>query len=224
MAPTPENTWNAVDDFIVDHLLPADPVLDDALAASAAAGLPHIQVSAPQGKLLMLLARMRGARSVLEVGTLGGYSTIWLSRGLAPGGRIVTLEANAKHAEVARGNLAHAGLSGVVDLRLGPALDTLPTLAAEGRAFDMVFIDADKTNNPSYFTWAVRLATPGALVIVDNVVRHGAVIDASSTDPNVQGTRKLYEQIAAEPRATATAVQTVGNKGYDGFVMALVAA
>jgi len=218
-----EQTWHAVDDFISSHLLSADPALEHALAASASAGLPQIQVSAPQGKLLMLLARLRGARSILEVGTLGGYSTIWLARGLSAGGQIVTLEASAKHVEVAQANLANAGLSGIVDVRLGPALDTLPKLAAEGRTFDMVFIDADKSNNPSYFTWAVRLAMPGALVVVDNVVRNGAVIDASSTDANVQGTRRLYEQIAAEPLATATAVQTVGNKGYDGFVMALVA-
>jgi predicted O-methyltransferase YrrM len=217
-----ENTWHAVDEFIAERLIPADPALEHALAASAAAGLPPIQVSAPQGKQLMLLARLRGARTILEVGTLGGYSTIWLARGLAPGGRIVTLEVSAKHAEVARSNLANASLADVAEVRVGPALDALPKLASEGATFDMAFIDADKQNNPAYFTWAVRMARPGALIVVDNVVRGGAVIDASSTDPNVLGTRRLYETIAAEPRATATAVQTVGNKGYDGFVMAVV--
>jgi predicted O-methyltransferase YrrM len=217
-----EETWHAVDDFIGRQLVGPDPGLDHALTASAAAGLPRIQVSAAQGKQLMLLARLRGARSILEVGTLGGYSTIWLARGLAADGRLVTLEVSPKHAEVARANLAHAGLAGVVDVRVGPALETLPVLAAERATFDMVFIDADKPNGPNYFAWAVRLATPGALIVVDNVIRGGAVIDASSTDPNVQGTRRLYEQVAAEPRVTATAVQTVGDKGYDGFLMAIV--
>ncbi|MCL2448420.1 MAG: O-methyltransferase [Polyangiaceae bacterium] len=217
-----EQTWRAVDAFIAQHLVGHDPALDHALATSAAGGLPHIQVSAAQGKQLMLLARLRKARSILEIGTLGGYSTIWLARGLAPGGRIVTLEVNPKHAEVARGNLTHASLASVVDVRVGPALEALPVLAAEGAAFDMVFIDADKANGPNYFAWAVKLATPGAIVVVDNVVRDGAVIDASSSDPNVQGTRRLYEVVAAEPRVTATAVQTVGDKGYDGFLMAIV--
>jgi predicted O-methyltransferase YrrM len=218
-----EKTWSTVDEFIADHLIGDDAALEHALRASADAGLPQIQVSEPQGKLLMLLARLRGARSILEVGTLGGYSTIWLARGLASGGRVVTLEVNPKHAEVARANVANAGLGAVVDVRLGPGLETLPQLAAEGRTFDMVFIDADKPNNPSYFEWALRLATPGALIVVDNVVRGGAVLDASSADANVRGTRSLYERIAAEPRVSATAVQTVGTKGYDGFVLALVA-
>jgi predicted O-methyltransferase YrrM len=219
-----EETWNAVDEFIAANLIDEDPALARALRASAEAGLPQIQVSAPQGKLLMLLARLRGARSILEVGTLGGYSTIWLARGCAEEGRVITLESNPKHADVARKNLAAAGLEKIVELRVGPALETLPGLAAEGRRFDMVFIDADKPNNPSYFEWAVRLALPGALVVVDNVVRGGAVLDEASTDANVRGTRALYERLAAEPRVTATAVQTVGNKGYDGFVLAVVGA
>jgi predicted O-methyltransferase YrrM len=218
-----ESTWDAVDDFIAAHLVPSDPVLETALAASAQGGLPEIQVSAAQGKMLMILARLRGARSILEIGTLGGYSTLWLSRGLAAGGRIVTLEVNPKHAEVARANFQRGGVVGAIELHVGPALETLPRLASERAPFDMFFIDADKTNNPAYFSWAVRLAAPGALIVVDNVVRHGAVLDAASADPNVQGTRRLYEAIAAEPRVTATAVQTVGHKGYDGFVMAIVA-
>jgi predicted O-methyltransferase YrrM len=214
-----EPTWTAVDQYIAEHLIPEDPALAHALRSSEAAGLPSIQVSAPQGKLLMLLAQLRGARSILEVGTLGGYSTIWLARGLSPAGRLVTLEVNPKHAEVARANLAHAGVAQVVDVRVGPALESLPQLTGP---FDMVFIDADKPNNPTYFEWALRLSAPGTIVVVDNVVRHGAVLDASSGDANVQGTRRLFERVAAEPRVSATAVQTVGNKGYDGFLLATV--
>src|SRR5690242_17791400 len=222
-----QETWNAVDQYIVDRLVPPDPALDAALAASDAVGLPAISVAPNQGKMLMMQAQMRGARRILEIGTLGGYSTIWLARGLpADGsGRLVTLEANPKHAEVARANIARAGLADVVELRVGRALDTLPQIEAEGHGpFDLIFIDADKPGNPDYLAWALRLSRRGSLIVADNVVRNGAVIDADSADPGVQGTRRLMELLAAEPRVTATAVQTVGSKGYDGFAMALVTA
>jgi len=216
-------TWSAVDAYIVDHLVPSDAALDEALRASAAAGLPSINVSPAQGKMLMLFAQLARARAILEIGTLGGYSAIWLARALPPGGRLVTLEYEPKHAEVARANLARAGLADVVDLRVGAALDTLPTLAAEARGpFDLVFVDADKPNNPRYFEWALTLTRPGSLIVVDNVIRDGQLIDATNTDPRVQGTRRLYEMLANEPRVSATAIQTVGSKGYDGFVMAIV--
>lgn len=215
--------WTAVDRYFTDLLLPADPVLDAALDASAEAGLPPISVSPAQGKLLHLLARMQGARSILEIGTLGGYSGIWLGRALLPGGRLVTLEADPKHAEVARANFARAGLADLVELRLGPALDTLPKLAPEGRSpFDLFFIDADKENMPEYFAWALRLSRPGSVIIADNVVRNGAVIEADTSNSTVQGVRRFNEVLAAEPRVSATIVQTVGVKGYDGFALALV--
>jgi predicted O-methyltransferase YrrM len=218
-----QETWNAVDGYIAKQLLAPDAALESALRASDAAGLPAINVSPPQGKLLMMLAQMHGAQRVLEVGTLGGYSTIWLARGLPPDGRVVTLEVDAKHAKVAAANVAHAGFSDRVEIVVGPALDTLPGLEARKRApFDLVFIDADKPNNPSYFAWALKLSRKGSLIIVDNVVREGAVVDARSTDERVRGTRRLFEMIAAEPRVSATAIQTVGSKGYDGFAMALV--
>jgi predicted O-methyltransferase YrrM len=197
--------------------------LEAALAASAAAGLPAINVSPVQGKLLHLLARAIGARNVLEIGTLGGYSTIWLARALPDGGRLISLEADARHAEVARANIARAGLQAEVEVRLGMALDTLPELAAEGREpFDFVFIDADKPNNAAYFDWALKFSRPGSIIVVDNVVRDGDVIDADSDSSTVQGVRRLLERIAAEPRVSATAIQTVGAKGYDGFAIALV--
>jgi predicted O-methyltransferase YrrM len=221
---TPEQ-WSAVDRYFADLLVSPDPALEAALLASAAAGLPPINVSPNQGRLLQLLARMQNARAILEIGTLGGYSTIWLARALPPGGHLVTLEADPKHAEVARANLARAGLADVVELRLGPALDTLPELAAENRGpFDLIFIDADKVSYPDYFAWALRLSRRGSLIIADNVVRKGAVIDADSTDPSVQGVRRFNELLAAEPRVSAVAMQTVGSKGYDGFAMALVVA
>ena len=217
--------WAAVDRYMNALIVPGDPALDAALADSAAAGLPSISVSPNQGKLLHLLARVQGARSILEIGTLGGYSTIWLARALPEGGRLVTLEVDPKHAEVALANLARAGLAAVVDLRLGPALETLPRLAAEGiGAFDFVFIDADKVSTPDYFAWALKLTRPGSVIIVDNVVRKGAVVDESSDDPSVRGVRRLYEMLAKEPRVSATAIQTVGTKGYDGFALALVIA
>jgi predicted O-methyltransferase YrrM len=220
-----QEVWAAVDEYFGDTLVPSDPALDAALEAAAAAGLPDIGVAPNQGKLLQLLARVQGARNILEVGTLAGYSTIWLARALPAGGRLVTLEVDPKHAEVARGNLANAGLGDVVDVRVGPALDTLPKLAAEGLGpFDLIFIDADKPSNPDYFTWALELSRPGSLIIVDNVVRGGAVVEADSEDPRVQGVRRLNELIAAEPRVSATALQTVGHKGYDGLAIALVTA
>ncbi|WP_394829709.1 O-methyltransferase [Pendulispora albinea] len=218
-----EKLWAAVDQYITDALLPSDAALEATLRASHAAGLPAIAVSPAQGKLLQLLARLVSARRILEVGTLGGYSTIWLGRALPEGGRLITLEADPKHAEVARGNIAGAGLDKVVDVRLGLALDTLPVLEAEkGGPFDLVFIDADKKSNADYFDWALKLSRPGSLILVDNVVRRGAVVDADSHDPNVQGVRRLYQRIAAEPRVSATAIQTVGVKGYDGLAIALV--
>jgi predicted O-methyltransferase YrrM len=220
-----EELWTAVDRYLGDLLAPADSALEAALAASAAAGLPAINVSPLQGKLLHLLARAIGARNVLEIGTLGGYSTIWLARALPEGGHLISLEADARHAEVARANIAGAGLQAIVEVRLGMALDTLPGLAAERREpFDFVFIDADKPNNPAYFDWALQLSRPGSIIVVDNVVRDGEVIDAGSDSPTVQGVRRVLERLAAEPRVSATAIQTVGAKGYDGFAIALVTA
>jgi len=215
--------WTAVDRYISEALIPADPVLDAALAASDKAGLPAIAVAPNQGKWLMILAQAIGARSILEMGTLGGYSTIWLARGLPADGRLITLEFDPKHAEVARANVAHAGLADKVEIRVGKALDTLPQLAAESLGpFDLIFIDADKGNYPGYLEWAVKLSRPGTLIIGDNVVRDGDVIDATNTDPSVQGVRRMNEIIATEPRLTATAIQTVGSKGYDGFMVAIV--
>ena len=220
-----EDLWNAVDRYLADLLVAPDAALEAALAASAAAGLPPISVSPTQGKLLHLLARAIGARNILEIGTLGGYSTIWLARALPQGGRVISLEVDARHAEVARANLTRAGLDNVVEVRLGMALETLPRLAAEGRElFDLVFIDADKPNNAAYFDWALRLSRPGSIIVVDNVVRGGDVIDAESDSAMVQGVRRFLERLAAEPRVTATAIQTVGSKGYDGFAIALVTA
>jgi predicted O-methyltransferase YrrM len=215
--------WSAVDQYINGLLVPSDAVLDAALEASAAAGLPAIQVSPPQGKLLHLLARMQGARNILEIGTLGGYSTIWLARAVPPGGRVLTLEAEAKHAEVARASFARAGLTDVIELRLGPALDSLPKIAAEGRGpFDFIFIDADKSTMAEYFDWSLKLSRPGSVIIADNVIRKGGVIDASSTDADIQGVRRFNERLAGDPRVSATEIQTVGSKGYDGFALAVV--
>jgi len=215
--------WTAVDRYLTDLLVAPDAALDAALAASAAAGLPAINVTPNLGKLLFLLARMQGARNILEFGTLGGYSTIWLARALPAGGRLITLESDPKHAEVARANIARAGLSNVVDLRVGRALDLLPGVAADMRApFDFVFIDADKPNNPEYFARSLELSRLGSLIIVDNVIRNGAVIEEDSSDPGVQAVRRMNEMLRAERRVTATALQTVGSKGYDGFAMVLV--
>jgi predicted O-methyltransferase YrrM len=205
--------------------MPPDPALDEALKASVAAGLPAINVSPNQGKFLQLLARVQGARTILEIGTLGGYSTIWLARALPEGGRLITLEADPMHAEIARANVARAGLDGVVELLLGQALETLPQLAAQRRGpFDLIFIDADKPSYPDYLTWALRLSRRGSLILADNVIRDGAVVNAASDDPRVQGVRRFNELLAAERRVSATAIQTVGCKGYDGFAVALVTA
>jgi predicted O-methyltransferase YrrM len=214
--------WTSVDHYVQGALLRPDPVLEAALRANAEAGLPAIDVAPNQGKLLQLLAQMLGARSILEIGTLGGYSTIWLARALPAGGKLVTLEANPKHAEVARANVARAGLTHVVDVRVGAALDTLPALV--GQRFDFVFIDADKPNYAAYLEWALRLTRPGSAIVVDNAVRQGGIVDAASGDPLVQGTRAVFEALAREPRLDATAIQTVGSKGHDGFILARVVA
>jgi predicted O-methyltransferase YrrM len=218
-----QERWTEVDRYITEKLLPSDPALDAALRSTAEAGLPPINVSPPQGMLLMLLARAQGARRILEIGTLGGYSTIWLARALPAGGVLTTLELDPKHAKVAAANITRAGLSHVVEIRQGPALETLPKLAAERKGpFDLFFIDADKPSNADYFAWALKLSRPGSLIIVDNVIRDGAVVDGRSRDPDVIGVRRLNDMIAAEPRVMATEIQTVGSKGYDGFAMALV--
>lgn len=213
--------WTAVDDYVNDLLTGSDAALDAALEASTAAGLPAIAVSPPQGKMLHLLARAMGARKILELGTLGGYSTIWMARALPADGKLITLEYDPRHAEVARRNIARAGLAGKVEIRIGRAIDTLPQLTSEA-PFDLIFIDADKVSYPDYFPWALKLSRVGTLIIADNIVRKGAVADASSDDENVQAVRRYNELLAAEPRVSATAIQTVGSKGYDGFAMALV--
>lgn len=220
-----QDRWTAVERYFTDRLIQPDPALDAALEASRAAGLPSIAVAPNEGKLLHLLARVVGARNILEIGTLAGYSAIWLARALPAGGRLVTLESEPWHAEVARANIARAGLADRVELRVGLALDELPKVAAERLGpFDLVFIDADKPNNPDYFQWALKLSRRGSLIIVDNVVRDGAVIDAGSKDPNIHGVRQMTELMAAEPRVSATVIQTVGSKGYDGMAMAFVTA
>jgi predicted O-methyltransferase YrrM len=217
------SVWTAVDEYVGERLLPRDEVLAAALAANAAAGLPAIDVSPAQGRFLHLLVRMTRARSVLEIGTLGGYSTICMASALPPEGRLVTLEYEPRHAEVARANLEMAGLAGKVELRLGAGLDSLRALQdAGGGPFDLVFIDADKPNNPGYLEGSLRLARPGTVIVLDNVVRDGAVIDAASTAPDIVGTRAAFDLIASNPRLSATALQTVGVKGYDGFIIALV--
>ncbi len=218
-----QELWTAVDQYISEILIPHDAVLDAAVHGSAEAGLPSIQVSPAQGKLLHLLARSLGARNILEIGTLGGYSAIWMARALPPGGRLLTLEADAKHAEVARANFARAGLTGAIEQRLGPALHTLPQVASERRApFDLIFIDANKSTMAEYFDWAWKLSRKGSLIVADNVIRDGAVIDAASKDADIQGVRRFNERLAAEPRVSATEIQTVGCKGYDGFALVLV--
>jgi predicted O-methyltransferase YrrM len=220
-----QETFTAVDQYYADLLVKAGPALDAALQSSDDAGLPSINVSPNAGKLLFLLARLMGARRILELGTLGGYSTIWMARALPPDGRLITLEFETKHAEVARANIARAGLDHLIEIRMGRALDTLPKLAADGSGpFDLIFIDADKASYPDYFTWALKLSRRGTLIIADNVVRKGAVADPNTTDANVMGVRRMNELIAAEPRVTATAMQTVGVKGYDGLAFALVVA
>jgi len=217
------NLWKAVDAYVTGTIVMPEPALEAALAANSAAGLPSIDVSAPQGKLIHLLARMAGARKALEIGALGGYSTIWLARALPDDGRLITLELNPRNAEVARSNVARAGLESKVEIRTGAALASLPRIEAEGLGpFDFVFIDADKTNNAAYLEWALRLSRPGTAIVVDNVVRDGEVADAASRDPDVIGVRRMFDLIAREPRLSATAIQTVGAKGWDGFTLAIV--
>jgi predicted O-methyltransferase YrrM len=226
-ASTIEEKWSGVDRYICEQLLQRDSVPESALHTSAAAGLPPITVSPNQGKLLELLVRVHGARRILELGTLGAYSTIWLARALPSDGRLVTLEADPHNAEVARANIAAAGFAELVELRVGPALETLPELAAEGSPFDLIFIDADKPNYSGYLEWSLQLSRPGTLIIADNVIGGGAIIEADAGDPwredgGVNGVRRFYEHLAAEPRISATAIQTVGEKGHDGFVLGLV--
>jgi predicted O-methyltransferase YrrM len=218
-----QQLWTAVDRYISERLLASDPALDAALQASASAGLPAIAVSPNQGKLLYLLARIQGARSILELGTLGGFSTIWLARALPADGALLTLEVDPKYAEVARENIAAAGLADRVELRVEPALEALAQLDAENRGpFDLIFIDADKQSIPEYFQWALKLSRRGSVIVTDNVVRDGSLLDASSEDPRVLGTRRFHELLAGESRVSATTIQTVGLKGYDGFTLALV--
>jgi predicted O-methyltransferase YrrM len=215
--------WTAVDRYIVESLIPSDPILEESLQANAEAHLPSIDVAPNQGKLLHLLARIQGARRILEIGTLGGYSTIWLARALPPDGKLITLEVDPKHATVATANIQRAGLSSKVELRLGPALESLSQLHAESTPpFDLIFIDADKPNNPAYLEWSLRLSRPGTVIVCDNVVREGGIIDPDSTDPMIQGTRHLFELLTANPRLDATCLQTVGSKGHDGFILGVV--
>ena len=218
-----QELWTSVDRYIVETLIPPDPLLDEAPIANAAAGLPSIDVAPNQGKFLHLLAKMQGAKRILEIGTLGGYSTIWLARALPANGRLITLELEPKHAEVARANIHRAGLSSLVELRLGPALETLSHLHEQAVApFDFIFIDADKQNIPGYLDWSLRLSRPGTVIVTDNVIRDGAVINPDDPDPRVQGVRRFFEMIAADRRIDATTLQTVGSKGYDGFTLAIV--
>lgn len=220
-----QETWTAVDDYVAGLLAPHDEALESALRASEDAGLPAIQVSPAQGKLLYLLAKSIGARQILEFGTLGGYSTIWLGRALPADGRLISLEAEPRNAEVAGQNIDRAGLGDLVDLRVGPALGQLPQLEVEGAGpFDLTFIDADKIHTPDYFAWALGHSRPGSLIVSDNVVRFGGLADPHSDDPTIPAQRQLHEMLAAEPRVEATTIQTVGAKGYDGFSLALVVA
>ncbi|QHC29269.1 MULTISPECIES: O-methyltransferase [unclassified Streptomyces] len=218
-----QQLWDDVDDYFISNLSPDDEALRAALRENDAAELPPIGVTAAQGKLLQLLAQVQGARTILEIGTLGGYSTIWLARALPEDGRLVTLEYSARHAEVATRNIARAGLDRIAQVRVGPALESLPKLADENPApFDLVFIDADKANNAHYVEWALRLTRAGSLIVLDNVVRGGRVADPDATEPDVVGTRTAIELIASHPRLSGTAIQTVGSKGYDGFALARV--
>jgi predicted O-methyltransferase YrrM len=218
-----DSDWIAVDDYLAGKLIEDDPALTAALTESAKAGLPPINVSPTQGKLLMLLAQMIGAQRILEIGTLGGYSTIWLARVLPGDGRLITLELDPKVAEVARTNIARAGLADKVEIRVGRALDTLPGLTEDG-PFDLIFIDADRPATPDYFRWALKLAKPGSLIVVDNVVREGRVIDADSDSPHIKGLRRFFDLAAAEAKVTGTAIQTVGAKGHDGLAILRVTA
>ena len=224
MAKKAQKLWTEVDRYFADLLTPRDEVLEAALDTNQEAGLPAIDVTPLQGRFLALMVQICGARRILELGTLGGYSTIWLARALPEGGQIVSLEVDPKHAEIARANLARAGVTDRVDLRLGQALATLAALKADGsEPFDLIFIDADKANYPGYLEWSLKLSRPGTVIIADNVVRDGKVIDPKDPDPNIQGVRHFTELVAAEPRLSATVLQTVCGKGYDGIAMAVVA-
>jgi predicted O-methyltransferase YrrM len=221
--PADQQTWTAVDEYVSDLLSPHDEALEAAIAGAVEAGLPAIQVSPPQGKLLALQARSIGARTALEFGTLGGYSTIWIARALPDDGHVITLEHEPAYAEVARANLERAGLVEKVEVRVGAALESLPALEAEGAGpFDLVFIDADKANTPAYFAWSVERTRSGGLIVADNVIRGGALVDQADADPAIVAQRRFHEMLAAEPRVEATTIQTVGGKGYDGFTIALV--
>lgn len=218
-----QGIWITVDRYLSDTLIAPDHSMDEALEANACAGLPPIDVAPNQGKLLNLIARIQGARRILEIGTLGGYSTIWLARALPADGSLITLELDPKHASVAAKNIDRAGLTHLVDIRVGPALDSLAKIAEDGAGpFDLIFLDADKPNNPNYLEWAIKLSRPGTVIIGDNVIRDGAIVDKSSTDERVLGTRTFLEKLGSDPRLDATAVQTVGSKGYDGFAFAVV--
>jgi predicted O-methyltransferase YrrM len=218
-----QDLWTSVDQYITDNLVHPDQALDQAVKSNSTSGLPAIDVAPNQGKLLYLLARIQRATSILEVGTLGGYSTIWMARALPPTGRLVTLELDPKHAAVAAANIERAGLSPLVDLRVGPALESLAHLHADNPApFDLIFLDADKPNNPTYLEWAIQLSRPGTIIIGDNVIRDGAILDPNDPDPRVSGTRTFLERLGSHPRLEATALQTVGSKGYDGFAIAIV--
>ncbi len=218
-----QGTWTAVDDYVTGLLAPPDEGLETAVRAGEAAGLPQIQVSPPQGKLLYLLAKTLGAKSILEFGTLAGYSTIWLARALPADGRLISLEADPRYAEVAAASIVAAGLGNVVEIRVGAALDQLPQLDAEGAGpFDLTFIDADKVSTPKYFTWTLEHSRPGSLIVADNVIRDGRLVDLADEDPAIAAQRHFHELLAAEPRVEATTIQTVGGKGYDGFTLARV--
>lgn len=218
-----QELWTAVDNYIADLFIPPDPVLERAIKVSDAVGLPGYNVSPTQGKLLQILAQVQGAQNILEIGTLGGYSTIWLARALPAKGHLLSLEINPKHVKIATDNIKRAGLSSKVKIRLGKALDILPKLVAEGgKPFDFIFIDADKENSPAYFSWTLKLSRPGSLIIIDNVIRHGEIIDAKSEDPSVQGIRRLNQQLAKDSNVNAIEIQMVGCKGYDGFAIVRV--
>jgi predicted O-methyltransferase YrrM len=220
--PQPE-LWTAVDQYLTETLIPPDPILEAVLAANAAANLPAIDVTPTQAKFLHMLALLQGATRILEIGTLGGYSTIWLARALPPEGHLITLEFEPRHAAVAQKNIFRAGLAHLVEIQIGPAADSLAKLHAQSpKPFDLIFIDADKPNNPTYLEWALKLSHKGTLIVVDNVIREGEIADATSTDPSIIGTRTMFEMIGNNPRLSATALQTVGSKSYDGFALALV--
>jgi len=215
--------WEQVDEYIVDRLCPNDRVLDEVIVANRKADLPEIDVTANQGKFLQLLVQIKGAKRILEIGTLGAYSTIWMARGLSEGGRIITLELSPHHAEVAKKNIARAGLEQTIEVRTGDALEQLAQMEKEGvEPFDLIFIDADKPNNPNYLRWALHFSRPGTVIVGDNVIRNGEIADRHSTDPRVQGVRTFFDMLSGDPNISATALQTVGSKGYDGFMIGIV--